>query len=91
MANVKEKLSLDTYKIGKETHLIVDQELCKKCSNKCCLWICPAGVYTQKETGEILVDFEACLECGTCLIACENGAIKWAYPKGGTGVQFKYG
>jgi ferredoxin like protein len=89
--NIKEKLSLDTYKLGKESHLIVDQEKCKKCNNKCCLWICPANVYTLAESGDIHVAFEDCLECGTCLIACDNEAIKWSYPKGGTGVQFKFG
>lgn len=89
--NLKEKLSLDTYKISKEDHLKVNQELCDKCTNKCCLWICPAAVYTLDDENKIRVESEACLECGTCLIACKSGSIEWDYPKGGFGVQFKYG
>lgn len=89
--NIKDKLSLDTFKAAKESHLKVNQELCQKCEARCCLWVCPAGVYTQNEKGVISIEFEACLECGTCLLACPHSAIEWSYPKGGFGVQFKYG
>ncbi len=89
--NIKDKLGLNTYKLSKESHLQIDRELCKKCDNKCCLYICPAGVYSKDDQSEIEVEFEACLECGTCLIACDRGAIKWNYPKGGFGVQYKLG
>jgi ferredoxin like protein len=89
--NIKDKLAPNTYKLAKESHLQVNQELCKKCENKCCLCACPAGVYTINERGEIRIEFEACLECGTCLIICKHNAIGWSYPKGGFGVQYKYG
>ena len=89
--NIKDKLALNTFKPASENHLKVDQELCKNCETKCCLQVCPARVYTEDEQGLIHVEFEACLECGTCLIACPNSAILWDYPKGGFGVQFKYG
>ncbi|MFH1382558.1 MAG: 4Fe-4S dicluster domain-containing protein [Chloroflexota bacterium] len=89
--NIKDKLALDTFKVAKESHLKVDQGVCNKCDCRCCLSICPAGVYTVNEAGEIRVDFEACLECGTCLIACPHDAIQWSYPQGGYGVQLKYG
>jgi len=89
--NIKDKLAPNTYKLAKESHLQVNQELCRKCESRCCLSVCPAGVYTINEQGEIRVEFEACLECGTCLIACEHNAIQWSYPKGGFGVQYKYG
>ena len=89
--NIKDKLALDTFKVAKESHLKVDQSICKKCDCRCCLSICPAGVYTIGEQDEIHVDFEACLECGTCLIACPHNAIQWGYPQGGYGVQLMYG
>jgi len=89
--NIKDKLAPDTYKLAKESHLQVNQELCRKCENRCCLWVCPAGVYTLNEQGEIRVEFEACLECGTCLVVCQRNAIQWSYPKGGAGVQYRYG
>ena len=37
----------------------------------------------------IVISFEACLECGTCRIACEF--IDWRNPKGGFGVCFRFG
>ncbi len=40
---------------------------------------------------EIVVEFAGCLECGTCMVACQEGAIDWAYPKGEFGVQYRYG
>ncbi len=89
--NIKDKLGLDTYKLAKESHLKVDSEACKNCKGKCCLYVCPAGVYTLDEKGDVRVEFEACLECGTCLIACVDDAIQWSYPKGGFGVHYRYG
>lgn len=89
--NVKDKLSLNTYKVAKESHLKIDQELCDNCKSRCCLSVCPAGVYTSNEQGKISTEFEACLECGTCLLVCPHSAIDWEYPKGGFGVQFKHG
>jgi ferredoxin like protein len=89
--NIKDKLALNTYKLAKESHLYVNQELCKKCENRCCLTVCPARVYTIDELGEIHIEYEACLECGTCLIVCSHSAIQWNYPKGGFGVQYKCG
>ena len=89
--NIKDKLTSNTYKVAKESHLQINQEICRKCENRSCLWACPAGTYTLNEQNEIRVEHEACLECGTCLIVCEHNAIQWSYPKGGFGVQYKYG
>jgi heterodisulfide reductase subunit C len=27
------------------------------------------------------VEFAGCLQCGTCMIACVYGSVKWKYPK----------
>jgi ferredoxin like protein len=40
---------------------------------------------------EIAVEFAGCLECGTCMIACVDGSVKWKYPKSGFGVQYRFG
>ncbi len=89
--NIKDKLALDTFKPAKESHLKLNQELCRGCKVRCCLFVCPARVYTMDRQSEIHIEFEACLECGTCLIACPHNAIQWNYPQGGFGVQFRYG
>jgi NAD-dependent dihydropyrimidine dehydrogenase PreA subunit len=40
---------------------------------------------------EFTVSYEGCLECGTCMIACSEGAIDWRNPRGGFGVSLRYG
>jgi ferredoxin-like protein FixX len=41
--------------------------------------------------GHISVEYAACLECGTCLAVAATGALKWHYPRGGFGIQFREG
>jgi|WetSurMetagenome_2_1015567.scaffolds.fasta_scaffold819795_2 ferredoxin like protein len=90
--NVKAKLGLDTIKVDDEQkHIQIDREICKGCILKPCLHVCPAQVYTLDKTGEIVIDLDGCLECGTCKIACNRKAIKWNYPHGGFGVQLRFG
>jgi len=92
-----EKLYLVRFKTDTESHLKVDLEKCKTCKDKKCIYICPAEVYKLVVSGAKLMDakeniavsFEACLECGTCRIACEF--IEWKNPKGGFGVCYRYG
>lgn len=79
-----------------ETHIIIkDQEVCReKCieKNRPCTYICPAKVYTFDENEQkMIVSYERCLEDGACYIACPYGNIEWRYPKGGTGVSYKFG
>jgi ferredoxin like protein len=51
--------------------------------------VCPADLYDLNETGEVVVNWEGCLECGTCMICCELGALSWHYPRSGFGVQYR--
>lgn len=88
---IEDKLFLVKYKPDKESHIEVDQEKFKADPVKVVLYICPAKTYElNEETGECLVAFENCLECGTCRIAGE-GYVKWKYPRGGFGVQYRFG
>jgi ferredoxin like protein len=75
-----------------QAHIKVNKEVCRTCTEKPCTYACPAGLYTLKED-EIHFDYLGCLECGTCRVVCPNSkkAIIWAYPRGGFGVQFRYG
>ena len=84
-----EKLYLVRFKTDTESHLKVDPEKCKPCKDKDCIYICPAEVYKLDEKENIVISYEACLECGTCRIACEF--IEWRNPKGGYGVCYRYG
>jgi len=89
--SVPEKLSINKYELDESSHITVNQQVCKEvCKNRICLFICPAKVYTEKN-GEIFVDHAGCLECGTCMVACNNKAIQWKYPEGGFGIVYRNG
>jgi ferredoxin like protein len=90
---VEDKLYKDRFVADEErSHLkIIDPEVCRtRCKDKPCTNFCPAAVY-KCEDGEIRVDYLGCLECGTCRVGCPYANIEWEYPKGGFGVQYKFG
>ncbi|MHA1617254.1 MAG: ferredoxin family protein [Candidatus Njordarchaeales archaeon] len=88
--SIDERLALVNFEIDKEPHIIVDKEICKKCEGKPCIYACPANLY-KLENGEIMFNYEGCLECGSCRIVCPLGAVKWNNPRGGFGVHYRYG
>lgn len=102
--DIEKKLINVKYKTSECSHLHPNQEICKVCEDKVCLNICPANVYKQCSSGEnsensqkkdgtmdiISVEYENCLECGACRIACPYGAIDWEYPASGCGVVYKF-
>jgi ferredoxin like protein len=90
---IDEKLAIDAFKSDKESHIIINHETCRaKCTLRPCLFVCPAHLYAlNEETGEMTVEYAGCLECGTCLIACAEGALSWSYPRGDYGVQYRFG
>jgi ferredoxin like protein len=84
------KLGLDVFKLDKEPHIVVDHEVCRtRCKKKTCLTVCPADLYELSDEGDVVVNWEGCLECGTCLICCEDRALTWVYPRGEMGVQYR--
>ena len=89
--NIKAKLGLDTIKVDSEKHISVNKEICRECAEKYCIYVCPANVYSLSKEGEIELDLDGCLECGTCRIACPGGAVSWNYPRAGFGVQLRFG
>ncbi len=89
--SIQDKLALLKYDCAAKSHLHVNQKKCAKCKEKTCTFICPAGVYSEdKVTGEIIVQYENCLECGACRIACPKEIIDWSYPDAGCGIIFKH-
>lgn len=90
--NIQAKLGLNVFQIDQKPHIIVDNAVCNEvCELKPCLYVCPAWLYTKDEQDDIQVDFEGCLECGTCFIACKDDALTWFYPDAGHGVQYRFG
>ena len=43
--NINEKLASLKYNKDNESHLSVDNDICMRCKNRCCTYICPANVY----------------------------------------------
>ena len=90
--DIEAKLGLNVFKIDEEPHILIDHEVCQtECRVQYCLTICPAELYTLDNEGKIQVNYEGCLECGACFIACPYGALTWHYPRAGYGVQYRFG
>lgn len=47
---------------------------CMQCENPPCVDVCPVGATFRGDDGITLVDYEACIGCGTCVAACPYGA-----------------
>lgn len=74
-------------------HIEVNHDACLTCTDKPCLFFCPAEVYRAdvNDARHITVSHENCLECGTCRYGCPYQAINWDNPNGGMGVKYRYG
>jgi len=88
---LKAKLGLDVFKEDKEFHITIKAGNEKDNRLKKAILICPAGLYSENEKGEVVISVDGCLECGTCLLACGEELLEWHYPSSGSGVQFRFG
>jgi Ferredoxin-like protein len=86
-------LGLDRFTVDEdEAHIVLDKAICSQCPDKPCLYVCPAVLYKLDKQGGINFDYAGCLECGTCRIMCKNkGIVKWVYPRGSFGINFRFG
>lgn len=89
---IEEKIALNAIRNDNKSHILLDQSKCAGCKERMCVVVCPAHLYSlNEETGEMVVEYAGCLECGTCTVACIYGSISWDYPDGEYGVQYRYG
>ena len=75
-------------------HIVVDTHICNSsCPHNCTTWVCPANCYTLDEYKKVHFQVEDCIECGTCMYACDQGAVDWNFPdpENGRGVNWNYG
>ena len=88
-----ELLGFNKFNVDEETpHIVLDKAICAQCADKPCLYVCPAVLYKLEGNGEIGFDYAGCLECGTCRVVCKNkGIVKWDYPRGTFGVNYRFG
>ncbi|HWQ74948.1 MAG TPA: 4Fe-4S dicluster domain-containing protein [Syntrophomonas sp.] len=88
---LKAKLGLDVFKHDSEFHIRIVPGMESDKRLRRAIMVCPAGLYSLNEKGEVELSQDGCLECGTCRIACGPEVLAWYYPHGGAGVQFRFG
>jgi ferredoxin like protein len=88
--NIDDIFDLVSYRVHSEAHIRVDESVCRGCLHRACTYSCPARCYELDGDGRrVTFAYESCLECGTCLLVCDRGALDWNYPSGGYGVRFR--
>lgn len=90
---LEDKLYLLKFNWDEQSHIdIVSQDVCARCPDKPCTIVCPAEVYVwDEENAKTVVSFENCIECGACRLICPYNNIACVMPRGGYGVQYRYG
>jgi ferredoxin like protein len=87
---VDDLFNITSYRVHLEAHIKVNRSHCPECLHKACAFACPARCYQwNDERNRLDFAYEPCLECGTCLLVCDKGALEWSYPRGGFGVRFR--
>jgi ferredoxin like protein len=92
--NIEQKLSLDKFVVDEgNPHIVIHQENIDPATTKALTLACPAGLYTQNDTGQLLFEVAGCLECGTCRVICAHlpGALDWTHPRPSFGIQYRCG
>jgi ferredoxin like protein len=89
-SSIEDKLAVNKYDIDKDVHIKVNNSLCQICQSHYCLFVCPADCFKVVEE-HITFSYEGCLECGSCRISCDRGAIEWTLPRPGFGICYEYG
>ena len=57
--------------------------LCNHCKEAVCVRVCPTGATTQREDGIVMVDYDKCVGCRYCVIACPYQQRTFYSGKGG--------
>ena len=47
---------------------------CQHCASPPCLDVCPSGATQQRSDGIIYIDYDVCIGCASCAVACPYGA-----------------
>lgn len=92
--DVETKLFQNRYVVdaGRAHIRIRSPEVCEhQCEFQPCVICCPAGCF-RREGRQVSLLTDGCLECGSCRIVCNIFRnLDWNYPRGGYGIQYKFG
>jgi NAD-dependent dihydropyrimidine dehydrogenase PreA subunit len=68
--------------IGNRAHITLEENLCTGETD--CVQVCPKGVLAM-DTGRQLVEIvdpDACVQCGACIVQCPTDALFFRYEDG---------
>ncbi len=62
--------------VGKQpsTALIFYHKICRHCDDPPCVHVCPTGASYRTEEGVVLIDYDLCIGCKYCIVACPFNA-----------------
>jgi phenylacetyl-CoA:acceptor oxidoreductase subunit 1 len=63
----------ETAKKGSGKRLFIPVS-CMHCENPPCVEVCPAEATKQRPDGIVEIDYDRCMGCGACIVACPYGA-----------------
>ncbi|MGA2106196.1 MAG: 4Fe-4S dicluster domain-containing protein [Syntrophorhabdales bacterium] len=50
--------------------------VCNHCEEAFCMAICPTkALYRRDESGAVIINYDACIGCRSCIVACPFGAV----------------
>lgn len=92
-AAVENKLYFNRYVVDAgKPHITVKPHETPSAQLRALTHLCPAGCYSENESGQVEVMTDGCLECGTCrIVTASTGEVDWHYPRGGFGILYKFG
>ena len=61
-----------------ETKGLMVPMVCRQCEDAPCIAACPTNARLRdEELGRVIVNYDRCIGCKTCVIACPFGSINW--------------
>jgi len=64
---------------------------CQHCTDAPCRRVCPVNATFQRDDGVILIDFDRCFGCRSCIQACPYGVRTFNWERGQYGSDFVVG
>ncbi len=68
---------------------------CQHCENPPCVPVCPSGATARRDDGLVTIDYDICIGCASCVVACPYQARtiqhehEWYYDEGATAQEMQ--